>query len=314
MQFLKISDTKVTAIKVIHYEHTNYMGRLHGGDMLNFLVDIGMVSAMKVAKGLAVLASLDDVIFKKPILLGDIITVEAETDYVGNTSMEVSMRAVKGDETLVEATGVYVKVDDLLRPTVVDKKIQPDNEEEKKRYEIAMERRKNRKVDTFSRYNVSDPTEGLTYRLVSTIYVTPDMTYDGKIISAGKMLKVMDDMGGALGLNYIGYEGYGKGDTVVTVSANSMSFYTPVRLGDILEMRAGISYVGNTSLETTINVIRVDPENMSKEHVTTAYFNYVRIDNSGKPVKLKPHTPQNDKEKRIFEEALLRRKKLLSHY
>jgi hypothetical protein len=35
--------------------------------MLNFLVDIGMLSAMKVAKGLAVLASLDDVIFKKPI-------------------------------------------------------------------------------------------------------------------------------------------------------------------------------------------------------------------------------------------------------
>jgi Acyl-CoA hydrolase len=77
--------------------------------MLNFLVDIGMLSAMKVAKGLAVLASLDDVIFKKPILLGDIITVEAETDYVGNTSMEVSMRAVKGDETLVEATGVTLK-------------------------------------------------------------------------------------------------------------------------------------------------------------------------------------------------------------
>jgi len=105
-----------------------------------------------------------------------------------------------------------------------------------------------------------------------------------------------------------------RGERIMKLSPTSFRFITPVRLGDILEMRAGISYVGNTSLETTINVIRVDPENMSKEHVTTAYFNYVRIDNSGKPVKLKPHTPQNDKEKRIFEEALLRRKKLLSHY
>ncbi|WP_221289511.1 acyl-CoA thioesterase [Stygiolobus caldivivus] len=313
MQSLKISDTKVTAIKVIHYEHTNYMGRLHGGDMLNFLVDIGMLSAMKVSKGLAVLASLDDVVFKKPILLGDIITVEAETQYVGNTSMEVSMRAVRGQETLVEATGVYVKVDDLLRPTVVNSKIYPVSDEERKKYETAVSRRKSRKIDNSLRYNVNDPTEGLSNRLVSTIYVTPDMTYNGKIISAGKMLKVMDDMGGALSLNYIGYEGYGKGDTVVTVSANSMSFYTPVRLGDILEIRAGISYVGNTSLETMINVIRIDPENMNKEHVTTAYFNYVRIDNSGKPVRLKPHLPQNENEKKVFEEALARRKKLLSH-
>ena len=310
MQYLRISDTKVTAIKVIHYENTNYMGRLHGGDMLSFLVDIGMLSAMKVAKGFAVLASLDDVVFKKPILLGDVITVDAETQYVGNTSMEVSMKAIKGGETLVEATGVYVKVDDLLRPTVIENKIQPGDEEEKKKYEEALNRRRNRVIDKTLRYVTEDPTQGLTHRLVSTIYVTPDMTYNGRIISAGKLLKIMDDIGGALSLSYIGYEGYGKGDSVVTVSANSMSFYTPVRLGDILEIRAGISYVGNTSLETTINVIRIDPENFNKEHVTTAYFNYVRIDNNGRPVKLKPYTPQNEYEKKVFEKALERRKKL----
>ncbi|MCG2909464.1 MAG: acyl-CoA thioesterase [Sulfolobaceae archaeon] len=316
MSSLRISDTKVTSLRVVHYENSNFMGRLHGGDMLNFLVDTGMLSAMKVANGLAVLASLDDVVFKKPVLLGDIIEVEAQVEYIGNTSMEVTMRAKKGSETLVEASGVYVKVDDLLRPSIITARLNP-NEEEKLIYEKALERRKNRaeriKDRLNKRYDVSDPTEGLRYRITTTIYVTPEMTYDGKIISAGKLLKVMDDLGGSLALRYIGYEGYKENSsTVVTVSANSMSFYTPVRLGDILEIRAGITYVGNTSIETVINVIRIDPKSQVKEHVTTAYFNYVRVDYNGKPTKVQPYTPQTEKEKKAYEDALIRRRKLLS--
>ena len=316
MSSLRISDTKVTSLRIVHYENSNFMGRLHGGDMLNFLVDTGMLSAMKVANGLAVLASLDDVVFKKPVLLGDIIEVEAQVEYVGNTSMEVTMRAKKGNETLVEASGVYVKVDDLLRPSIITTKLTP-SEDEKPIYEKALERRKNRieriRDRMTKRYDISDPTEGLRYRITTTIYVTPEMTYDGKIISAGKLLKVMDDLGGSLSLRYIGYEGYKENSsTVVTVSANSMSFYTPVRLGDILEIRAGITYVGNTSIETVINVIRIDPKSQVKEHVTTAYFNYVRVDYNGKPLKVQPYTPQTEKEKKAYEDALVRRKKLLS--
>ncbi|BFI76222.1 acyl-CoA thioesterase [Sulfurisphaera ohwakuensis] len=310
VSYLRISNTRVTTKRLIHYENTNFLGRLHGGDMLNFLVDTGMISAMKVARGLAVIASIDDVVFKKPIMLGDIIDIEAEVDYVGNTSMEVSMRAIKGDEVLVEAFATYVKVDEFLRPTIVENKVYAESNEELERYNKALKRRQERaeniKDRIRKRYDTSDPTYGLRYRTESTYFVTPDMTYDGRIISAGKLLKLMDDIGGALCLNYISEEG-----AVVTVSINSTSFYTPIRLSDIIKIRAGISYIGSTSFEVILNVIRLDPRNFVEEHVTTAYFNYVRIDKSGRPTKVKEYTPITEREKQVYQEAIERRKKFL---
>ncbi|WP_369610836.1 acyl-CoA thioesterase [Sulfurisphaera javensis] len=316
MSYLRISETKVITKRIIHYENTNFLGRLHGGDMLSFLVDTGMIASMRVARGLAVIASLDDVVFKKPIMLGDIIDIEAEVDYVGNTSMEVSMRALKGNETLVEATGTYVKVDEFLRPTIIENKIVPETEEEFDKFNKALHRRQEKaesiKDRIKKRYDTSDPTVGLRYRSESTYFITPEMTYDGKIISAGKLLKLMDDIGGALCLSYINYENYNpENGAVVTVSVNSTSFYTPIRLSDIIKIRAGISYVGSTSFEVILNVIRLDTKNFVEEHVTTAYFNYVRIDKNGKPAKVKEYQPLTEEEKKAYMEALERRKKFI---
>ncbi|MBP1358313.1 MAG: acyl-CoA thioesterase, partial [Sulfolobus sp.] len=289
VSYLRISDTKVTTRRIIHYENTNFMGRLHGGDMLSFLVDTGMIAAMKVAKGLAVIASLDDVVFKKPIMLGDIIDIEAEVDYVGNTSMEVSMKALKNTETLVEASGTYVKVDEFLRPTIIENKINPDGREEIDKFEKAVRKRQARveiiKERIKKRYEIEDPTQGLRYRTESVYYITPELTYDGKIISAGKLLKLMDDIGGALCLNYVNYDNFiQENGAVVTVSVYSTNFYTPIRLSDIVKIRAGISYVGTSSFEVILNVVRLDTKNFVEEHVTTSYFNYVRIDREGRPM------------------------------
>lgn len=316
VSYLRISDTKVTTRRIIHYENTNFMGRLHGGDMLSFLVDTGMIAAMKVAKGLAVIASLDDVVFKKPIMLGDIIDIEAEVDYVGNTSMEVSMKALKNTEILVEASGTYVKVDEFLRPTIIENKINPDGREEIDKFEKAVRKRQARveiiKDRIKKRYEIEDPTQGLRYRTESAYYVTPELTYDGKIISAGKLLKLMDDIGGALCLNYVNYDNFiQENGAVVTVSVYSTNFYTPIRLSDIVKIRAGISYVGTSSFEVILNVVRLDTKNFVEEHVTTSYFNYVRIDREGRPMRVKEYTPLTEREKQTYHEAVERRKRLM---
>jgi len=313
---LRISETKVSTRRIIHYENTNFLGRLHGGDMLSFLVDTGMISAMKVARGLAVIASLDDVVFKKPIMLGDIIDIEAEVEYVANTSMEVSMRALKNSDVLVEATATYVKVDEFLRPTIIENKVVPETREELEKYEKAIKRRQARldmiKERIKKRYEINDPAQGLRYRTDSAYFVTPEMTYDGRIISAGKLLKLMDDIGGALSLNYVNYDNFSQENgAVVTVSANSTSFYTPIRLSDVVKIRAGISYVGNTSFEVMLNVTRLDTKNFVEEHVTTAYFNYVRVDKEGRPMKVKDYVPLTEREKQVYQEALERRKRLM---
>jgi len=316
VSYLRISETRVATRRIIHYENTNFLGRLHGGDMLSFLVDTGLISAIKVARGLAVIASLDDVVFKKPTMLGDIIDIEAEVEYVGNTSMEVSMRALKNSDVLVEATATYVKVDEFLRPTIIENKVVPESSDELEKYDKAIKRRQARldiiKERIKKRYEIDDPTQGLRYRTESAYFVTPEMTYDGRIISAGKLLKLMDDIGGALALNYVNYDNFTQENgAVVTVSVNSTSFYTPLRLSDIVKIRAGISYVGNTSFEVILNVTRLDTENFVEEHVTTAYFNYVRVDKEGRPMKVKEYVPLTEREKQVYQEALERRKRLM---
>ncbi|QGA53452.1 acyl-CoA thioesterase [Sulfolobus sp. E5-1-F] len=313
MSYLKISDTAVETFRFIHYEQSNFLNRLHGGDMLFFLVEAGMLSATKVAMGTTVLASLDDVVFKKPVKLGDIVKVRAETVYVGNTSLEVEISAFDRDEEVVSAYATYVKVDDLLRPALVNVKIIAETGDDRKKMDEAKRRRENRLSKILNRQNmrfyVEDITDGLRYRISNVVHVSPELTYDGRIMSAGKLLKLMDDLGGIICLNYINYSSKGLYDNfnaVVTVAVKGLAFYSPIRLNDIVTIRGGLIYVGNTSADILINVIREDV-NGKKEHVTTAYFTYVRVDKEGKPIKMPAYIPVTEREKRLYEEALVRR-------
>nr|WP_256202497.1 acyl-CoA thioesterase [Sulfuracidifex tepidarius] len=220
------------------------------------------------------------------------------------------MRAIVMGEEVVSASGSYVKVDDLLRPIriIEDIDVSPSYQ---KRVEEALERRAKRlkQLKGDMRFNVQDPTSGLRYRVTTSLHVSPDMTYDGRIISAGKLMKLMDDMGGTLGLKLIGYTRYDDdtSDTVVTVAVRNLSFYSPVRLNDIVTIRAGITYVGKTSMEAVINVIREDPGFNVTENVSTAYFSYVRVGRDGKPRRMPEYTPSSPEEKQAYSEAVSRR-------
>jgi acyl-CoA hydrolase len=310
----RISDTLVSTVKIVHYEQTNFMGRLHGGDMLEFLTDAGFLSASRFSRGTALLASLDDVSFRKPVNLGDVIVLEAEVDYVAHSSMEVTMRAVRNGEVVVEATGAYVHVDEFLRPTVITSELKPSGGDEEERYLSAKarrERRLGRIADRKDRrYDVSDPTEGLRYRLSSTFYVSPELSYDGRIMSAGKLLKIMDDLGGTVSLNYLGYKGSKTGPTVVTVGVNGFSFYSPIKVGDVVTVYAGLIYVGRKSDDVLLKVVKEDPRSGVKEHVATAVFSYVKIDESGRPSEMPEYVPSTEAERRLYQEALKRRESL----
>lgn len=305
---MQISDTIVRTQNIIHYEQTNFMGRLHGGDMLKFLVNTGMVSAMKVAKGTSVVASLDNVEFKKAVNLGDIIEIEAKVTYIGHTSMEVEMAAYRDNEVLVTASGVYVKIDEYYRPSPIQEKLESKTEEEKETINKALKRRNERKRKIKDN---SDLTGKLRYRLVDTVYITPDLTYDGRIISAGKLLKKMDDLGGALLLKFIGYKGYTKNtDTVVTVAVSDMNFWSPIKLGDIIKINAGLVYVGKTSADLLINVTKIDLKENREEKVTEVYFTYVRVDSNGKPKEMPKYLPETEEEKKLWEISALRRNRV----
>jgi acyl-CoA hydrolase len=296
---------------MVHYSDTNFLGRLHGGEMLKQLVDTGMLAAMKVSRSLAIIASLDEVELKKGINLGDIIILRAQVDYIGKSSMEVQIRAYRNDEEMVRATAAYVKVDDFLKPVPINEKIEPKDENERLIYEEALRRRLKRleiiKDKELLRFSERSLIEGLRYRVSNLVYVSPELTYNGQIISAGKLLKLMDEVGGILALNFIGHP-LNTEDNVVTVAISTTPFLTPVRLGEILEINSGLAYVGNTSITVLLDVVKIDPKTWRRERVTFSYFTYVRIDRNGKPRKVPEYTPITEEEKRLYFEILKKRK------
>ncbi|MFM8269918.1 MAG: acyl-CoA thioesterase [Pseudomonadota bacterium] len=130
-------------------QHTNALGAIFGGVVMSWIDIAGAIAAMRFAKRPVVTVSIDSLHFIVPIKTGNTVLTRARVTWAGTTSMEV--------EVMVEAensiTGVvkkathafltYVAIDDNGDPTPVPK-FSPKTTDEEKRYNEAIERRKNR--------------------------------------------------------------------------------------------------------------------------------------------------------------------------
>jgi len=145
-------DYSVLMTELVLPQHTNALGTIFGGVVMGWIDIAGAIAAMRFARRPVVTVSIDSLHFIVPIKKGNTVLTKARVTWVGKTSMEV--------EVLVEAensiTGVvkkathafltYVAVDDNGDPTPVPA-FKPSSPEEAKRYQEALERRKNR-LDT----------------------------------------------------------------------------------------------------------------------------------------------------------------------
>jgi acyl-CoA thioesterase YciA len=105
---------------------TNEMGTIFGGVILSYIDSAGAVEARKHANKRFVTVAMDEVVFKKPVLVGDIVSFYTDTIRVGTTSVTVKVvvdvirRAnPKVKEVVTEAQLTFVAVDEQGRPTPV---------------------------------------------------------------------------------------------------------------------------------------------------------------------------------------------------
>ena len=75
---------------------SNFSGKVHGGTILKLLDEAAFTCASRYCKTYVVTKSLDQVEFKNPIEVGDLVTFKCNVNYVGKTSMEVGVR-VEGE-------------------------------------------------------------------------------------------------------------------------------------------------------------------------------------------------------------------------
>jgi acyl-CoA hydrolase len=72
----------------------NFSGKVHGGALLKLLDQVAYACAARYAKSYVVTASLDQVHFKEPIRVGELVTFMANVNYVGSSSMEIGIKVV----------------------------------------------------------------------------------------------------------------------------------------------------------------------------------------------------------------------------
>ncbi|MBZ7924368.1 acyl-CoA thioesterase [Ensifer adhaerens] len=70
----------------------NFSGKVHGGALLNLLDRVAFACASRYSKQYAVTLSVDQVMFKESINVGELVTFRASVNHTGRTSMEVGIR------------------------------------------------------------------------------------------------------------------------------------------------------------------------------------------------------------------------------
>lgn len=70
----------------------NFSGKVHGGALLNLLDRVAYSCASRFSQQYAVTLSVDQVVFRQPIHVGELVTFRASVNYAGRTSMEVGIR------------------------------------------------------------------------------------------------------------------------------------------------------------------------------------------------------------------------------
>ncbi len=104
------------------------------------------------------------------------------------------------------------------------------------------------------------------------------------------------------------------GKEAVTAGIDSISFKEPISIGDHVILKACVNYVGRTSMEVCVHIIKEDPVKGSKTEAMTAYLTFVALDKNKKPTSAGPLLPETAEEKRNYENAKIRvqaRKELL---
>jgi acyl-CoA hydrolase len=94
---------------------------------------------------------------------------------------------------------------------------------------------------------------------------------------------------------------------VVTASVDNISFRHPIRLGNVVTLRAKVTRAFSSSMEVRIDVDAEDVPAGLKFESNSAYFTFVAVDQSGRPIDVPEIETISEEEKALYDGALRRR-------
>ncbi len=94
---------------------------------------------------------------------------------------------------------------------------------------------------------------------------------------------------------------------VVTASVDNVSFSKAIQLGNVVTLKARVTRAFSSSMEVRIDVEAEDIPSGKKFASNSAFFTFVAVDQSGRPIDVPEVVPETEEEKELYDGALRRR-------
>ena len=128
----------------------NFAGNVHGGTILKLLDQAAYACASRYAGRYVVTLSVDQVMFRQPVHVGELVTFMASVNHTGTSSMEIGIKVIAEDirsQAVRHVNSCFftmVAVDDERKPVAVPP-LAPSTPDEQRRFAAAELRRTVRK-------------------------------------------------------------------------------------------------------------------------------------------------------------------------
>lgn len=107
---------------------TNAAGDIFGGWLMSQVDIAGSIAAHRYVGNRVVTVAVNEFLFLKPLLVGDLVSIYADIEHVGNTSIRIALEVMaeheRGKETaqkVAQAILTYVSLDDNKQPKTINK-------------------------------------------------------------------------------------------------------------------------------------------------------------------------------------------------
>lgn len=143
-------------------------------------------------------------------------------------------------------------------------------------------------------------SESISLQLMLPEHANPRGNVHGGII-----MKMIDEVGGICAMRH-------AQRPVVTVTMDSMTFLSPIHVGDLVTLHARIDYVGKSSMDVVVTVTAENPITGEKSHTNSAYLLYVALDDENRPHPV-PHLKlETEEDRQRWQEGEIRQKARLA--
>jgi acyl-CoA hydrolase len=136
--------------------------------------------------------------------------------------------------------------------------------------------------------------------VIMTELVLPNDTNTLNNLMGGRMMHLMDIAAAIAAQKH-------SNRIVVTASVDNVSFRDPIRLGNVVTLQAQVTRAFSSSMEVHIDVWAEDIPSGTRQKTNEAFFTFVAVDQSGRPIDVPEAVPETADEIALYEGALRRR-------